>query len=77
MDARREVKNMKLDLCQLSISYSGSDADKLKSPAAILQVKAKRVGVFHILETSHTLVAGFNARFRIYIRRVFFGIGRR
>jgi len=55
-------KNMKLDLCQLSISYSGYDADKLKSPVIIPKIKANRVGVFHILEDQHTLVKGFKAR---------------
>src|SRR5674476_565752 len=39
----------------------------LKSPVVILQDKAKRVGIFHILEDKHTLVAGFKARLRINI----------
>ena len=39
-----------------------TDADKLKFPVAILQDKAKRVGVFPIVEDEHTLVAGFKAR---------------
>ena len=39
----------------------------MESPVAIPQVKAKRTGVFRIIEDKHTLVAGFKARFRIII----------
>ena len=38
----------------------------------IPKIKAKRIGVFHILEDKHTLVAGFKARFRINISGVSF-----
>ena len=47
-----------------------TDADKLKSPVATPKIKAKRMGVFHIVEASYTLVAGFKARFRINISGV-------
>ena len=56
--------------------YGDSDADQLKSPVATPKTKAKIMGIFHILEAIHTLVAGFKARFRInIIRRIFFEIG--
>jgi len=41
----------------------------------IPKIKTKRTDIFRIVEDKYTLVAGFKARFRIYIRRVFFEIG--
>jgi len=56
--------------------FSNCDTRPFLNPH-ILKIKTKRVGVFHILEDKHTLVAGFKAIFRKIYWRVFFGIGAR
>jgi hypothetical protein len=38
----------------------------MKSPVTPQKLK-QRIGIFHILEDKHTLLAGFKARFRINI----------
>ncbi len=55
----------------LSEKYETGLVPALKSRIVALMLISQRVGVFHIVEDKHTLVAGFKARFRIYIRRVF------